>query len=144
MLVFSTLVDTLQTGLEKHLSLCHVKTNSHFFFLYFVDFFKRPLENKTIMEGVEVSFECEAEKKYPVSWFKGNEIVNPSSKFKIETHGNTVHKLTIQPTTLEDKGKYCIKMKDISCCAELDVKGNTLHHLIVCLHIHPCFNEVNT
>ncbi|CAC5372593.1 TTN [Mytilus coruscus] len=89
-------------------------------------FFKRPLENKTIMEGVEVSFECEAEKTYnvayPVAWFKDNHEINSTSKFKKETIDNKVHKLTIQPTTLEDKGKYWIKVKDISSCADLDVK----------------------
>lgn len=85
------------------------------------------------MEGVKVSFECEAENSYhvayPVAWFKDNHEIKPLPKFKIETPDNKVHKLTIQPTTLEDKGKYWIKIKDISSCAHLDVKGNSLQHL---------------
>ncbi|CAC5399888.1 MYBPC1 [Mytilus coruscus] len=88
-------------------------------------FFKPPLKDKTIMEGVEVSFECEAEKPFPVAWFKDNILVNDSSKFKIETLQNKVHKLTIRPTSIKDKGKYRIQMKDksdITCCADLDVK----------------------
>ncbi|CAG2234249.1 TTN [Mytilus edulis] len=89
-------------------------------------FFKRPLVDKTTMEGVEVSFECEAEKPDPVVWFKDNNEVLPSSEFIINTLNNTCHKLTIVQPNLADKGKYgikCIKKKDISSCADLDVKG---------------------
>ncbi|CAG2223807.1 LRRK2 [Mytilus edulis] len=77
------------------------------------------------MEGVEVSFECEAEKPDPVVWFKDNNEVLPSSEFIINTLNNTFHKLTIVQPNLADKGKYgiqCIKKKDISSCADLDVK----------------------
>lgn len=95
------------------------------FFLYFQAFFKRQLENKTIMEGINVQFECEAEKPYPVVWFKDNMQVMESSRFQIKTHEN-FHILTIHSTTLEDKGTYRIQMNDMSCDADLDVKGNSM------------------
>ncbi|VDI31357.1 Hypothetical predicted protein [Mytilus galloprovincialis] len=84
--------------------------------------FKRPLENKTIMEGVDVSFECEVEKADHVAWFKDGDRVYPSSRLKIETLDNTVHKLTILQSKFEDEGKYSMRISDISSCAELDVK----------------------
>lgn len=84
------------------------------------------------MEGLEVSFECEAEKPFPIAWFKDNILVNDSSKFKIEILHNKVHKLTIRMTKMEDKGKYRIQMidkPDITCCSDLDVKGNLIRHI---------------
>lgn len=106
----------------------HKKNTINFiFYFYFLAFFKRPLVDKTTMESVEVSFECEAEKPYPVVWFKDNNEVLPSSKFIINTLNYKFHKLTIVQPNLADKGKYsikCIRKKDISSCADLDVKGN--------------------
>lgn len=92
-------------------------------FSYFEDLFKRKLENKTILEGEKVTFECETEKPYQVKWYRGGNEISPSSNMKIESLQCRVHKLTILKTTLEDKGKYEIKIKDTSIGAILDVKG---------------------
>ncbi|CAC5379158.1 TTN [Mytilus coruscus] len=97
-------------------------------------FFKRPLEDTKIMEGIDVSFECEAEKPYSVEWFKDNNRISLSSKFKISKLDNNVHKLTILKTELEDKGKYRIQIKDkstVSTAADLDVKGNSILQFLV-------------
>ncbi|VDI72010.1 Hypothetical predicted protein [Mytilus galloprovincialis] len=88
-------------------------------------FFQLPLKDKTIMEGLDVNFECKAEKPFPITWFKDNMLINDSSKFKIEILHNKVHKLTIRTTTVEDKGTYRIQLKDktdITCCGDLEVK----------------------
>ncbi|CAC5358503.1 unnamed protein product [Mytilus coruscus] len=84
--------------------------------------FKRPLKDKTIMEGLEVSFECEVENPYPVVWYKDNKEVYPSSDIKIDSLQQTVHKLTILQTTLKNKGRYEIKINNILSGANLDVK----------------------
>ncbi|CAC5370507.1 unnamed protein product [Mytilus coruscus] len=74
------------------------------------------------MEGEKISFECEADIPYPVEWFKDDVLLKPSARLKIETLNGNVHKLTILQTTSDDKGKYSIKMKDISSSADLVVK----------------------
>ncbi|XP_052093481.1 uncharacterized protein LOC127729668 isoform X1 [Mytilus californianus] len=85
--------------------------------------FIRSLKNEMIMEGLEVSFDCEAEQSYTAVWYKDGHEVKSSSNIKIATMQNgKVHKLNILMTTIEDKGKYEIKMKDILNGAVLDVK----------------------
>ncbi|CAG2258145.1 unnamed protein product [Mytilus edulis] len=81
------------------------------------------------MEGLELSFECELEKPYPVTWYKDNKEVYPSSVIKIDSQQQTVHKLTILQTTLENKGRYEIKINNILSSADLDVKHPKRKHL---------------
>ncbi|CAC5370508.1 unnamed protein product [Mytilus coruscus] len=83
--------------------------------------FKRELENKTVMEGAEVTFECEADNPNPVIWYKKGSEISPSSNVKIEALYGRVHKLTILQTTLEDEGRYEIKIKDTFSGAILEV-----------------------
>lgn len=77
------------------------------------------------MEGMEISFECEAELSYPVEWFKDDDLLIPSSRLIIETLYSNVHKLTILQTTPADTGTYCVKMNEKSSSADLVVKGNS-------------------
>ncbi|CAG2227944.1 unnamed protein product [Mytilus edulis] len=81
----------------------------------------RPLENVTIMEGLDTVLECETEEENrPVQWFKnGKEISNQSDKIRMT--GN-LHNLTILQTSLDDSGTYTVKTKGRTSHAELTVK----------------------
>ncbi|CAC5423659.1 unnamed protein product [Mytilus coruscus] len=84
--------------------------------------FKQQLQSKTIMEGLGVIFECEIEKQYPVEWFKDERKVHDSSNITIDAPKERVYRLTILKTTLENKGKYEIKINNVTSGADLDVK----------------------
>lgn len=76
------------------------------------------------MEGLGVIFECEVVKQYPVEWFKDGKRINDSSNITIAAPQERVYRLTLLKTTLKNKGKYEIKINNITSDADLDVKGN--------------------
>ncbi|VDI65032.1 Hypothetical predicted protein [Mytilus galloprovincialis] len=81
----------------------------------------RPLENVTIMEGLDTVLECETEEENrPIQWFKnGKEISNQSDIIKMTGH---LHNLTILQTSLDDSGTYTVKTKGRTSHAVLTVK----------------------
>lgn len=94
-----------------------------------------------IMEGLEVTLECETEKAFPVMWYKDGKEINSLPNIKLMTIKST-YKLTILQTSLEDKGKYKIKINNISSDADLDVKGTDITFLLVArLYIYISINK---
>ncbi|XP_071150426.1 obscurin-like protein 1 [Mytilus edulis] len=84
--------------------------------------FKRQLENKTIMEGLDIQFECETVgKNTSVAWFKDG-ILTELDTEDTETLAGNIHKLTISPARIQDSGTYWIVKNDIRSEAVLDVK----------------------
>ncbi|CAG2199073.1 unnamed protein product [Mytilus edulis] len=81
----------------------------------------RPLENVTIMEGLDTILECETEEENcPVQWLKNDkEISNQSDRIKMI---GKIHRLTILQTSLEDSGTYTVKTKGRTSHAVLTVK----------------------
>ncbi|XP_071149142.1 uncharacterized protein [Mytilus edulis] len=87
--------------------------------------FKRPLENLTIMEGLDIQFDCETEDDNGyVEWYKdGVLIMMYTGNIKQETLPGNIYKLIISPATLHDSGRYRIEKNGISSEAVLDVKA---------------------
>ncbi|CAG2235183.1 unnamed protein product [Mytilus edulis] len=81
----------------------------------------RPLENVTIMEGLDTILECETEEENcPVQWLKNDEeISNQSDRIKMT---GKIHRLTLLQTSLEDSGTYTVKTKGRTSHAVLTVK----------------------
>ncbi|CAG2199551.1 unnamed protein product [Mytilus edulis] len=95
--------------------------------------FKRKLENITIMEGLDIQFECETEGDHSsVEWFKDDTPVKIEiGNIKMETLPGNIHKLTISPARLQDSGSYKIEKNGISSEAILDVKGTEVNWLFI-------------
>ncbi|VDI73379.1 Hypothetical predicted protein [Mytilus galloprovincialis] len=86
--------------------------------------FKRQLSNVTIMEGLDMQFECETEdKNNDVDWFKDDLLISSTSiNIKMETLPGHIYRLVISPATLQDNGSYRIEKNGICSEAVLDVK----------------------
>lgn len=95
-------------------------------YLFYIDMFRRPLVDVTIMEGLDTKFECETElENVPVQWFDNSEnIIDSSDRRQIHSFQERVHTLTISQTSLQDSGKYSINIKGCFYTVELNVKGN--------------------
>lgn len=96
--------------------------------VYLIALFGRPLQNVTIMEGLDAVFECETETEIsPVEWFKdGSMICNGIKNIITETLPGYKYRLTILNSSLQDSGNYSIKNNGIYSKAALDIKGNKL------------------
>ncbi|XP_064646233.1 titin-like [Lineus longissimus] len=59
-----------------------------------------------------VTFEAELNKpNVEVQWFKNDQPISPSPKYKIEAKGN-IHRLTVNDVNAEDDADYTMKVKD--------------------------------
>lgn len=89
--------------------------------------FKHPLENITIMEGLDVQLQCETEEENSsVKWCKDYHAINQDTKYrKIETLPGYIYRLKISPARLEDDGKYTIEKNKFKSSANLTITGNT-------------------
>ncbi|XP_017602265.1 PREDICTED: obscurin isoform X2 [Corvus brachyrhynchos] len=67
--------------------------------------FQDELTDKEATEGEAVTLHCKLSKSAPVEWKKGNMVLKPSEKYKIEQEGPVVE-LTIQDLDLADAGDY--------------------------------------
>ncbi|CAG2194445.1 unnamed protein product [Mytilus edulis] len=86
--------------------------------------FKQPLTTETVMEGLNVQFECETEEdSSSVQWFKDDTpITFDTENVKMETLPGHIYKLSISPASLQDSGRYRIEKNMIRSEAILDVK----------------------
>ncbi|XP_071285988.1 obscurin-like, partial [Agelaius tricolor] len=82
--------------------------------------FQEELMNKEATEGEAVTLHCKLSKPAPVEWKKGNMVVKPSEKYKIEQEGPFVE-LTIQDLDLADAGDYSCVCGDRQTTAALAV-----------------------
>ncbi|CAC5373142.1 TTN [Mytilus coruscus] len=91
--------------------------------------FKRQLDNITIMEGLDIQFDCETEEENSsVEWFKDNVLIKMNTKnIKMEKLPGNIHKLTISPARLKDSGRYRIEKNGINSEAVLEVKGDKVN-----------------
>ncbi|PKK31959.1 obscurin, cytoskeletal calmodulin and titin-interacting RhoGEF, transcript variant X13 [Columba livia] len=67
--------------------------------------FQEELLNKEATEGEAVTLHCKLSKSAPVEWRKGNRVLKPSAKYKIEQEGPFAE-LVIQDLDLADAGDY--------------------------------------
>ncbi|VDI76702.1 Hypothetical predicted protein [Mytilus galloprovincialis] len=99
------------------------------------DMFRRPLVDVTIMEGLDTQFEFETEEEnVPVQWFYNRKkIVESTERRQIPRLQGRIHTLTILQTSLEDCGKYSIKIKGFDKIVDLNVKEmpKTIKHMSV-------------
>lgn len=84
--------------------------------------FQEELMNKEATEGEAVTLHCKLSKSAPVEWKKGNMVLKPSEKYKIEKEGPFVE-LTIQDLELADAGDYSCVCGDRQTTAALAVNG---------------------
>ncbi|CAC5377872.1 unnamed protein product [Mytilus coruscus] len=93
--------------------------------------FKRPLKNITIIEGLDMQFDCETEEhNSSVEWYKDDVLIMMNTaNIKKETFPGNIHTLTISPARLQDSGRFRIEKNGISSEAVLDVKGNKVNCL---------------
>ncbi|XP_021393666.2 obscurin isoform X15 [Lonchura striata] len=82
--------------------------------------FQEELMNKEATEGEAVTLHCKLSKAAPVEWKKGNMVLKPSEKYKIEQEGPFVE-LTIQDLDLADAGDYSCVCGDRQTTAALAV-----------------------
>uniref|UniRef100_A0A674HJ43 Obscurin n=1 Tax=Taeniopygia guttata TaxID=59729 RepID=A0A674HJ43_TAEGU len=84
--------------------------------------FQEELMNKEATEGEAVTLHCKLSKSAPVEWKKGNTVLKPSEKYKIEQEGPFAE-LTIQDLDLADAGDYSCVCGDRQTTAALAVNG---------------------
>ncbi|XP_041899175.1 obscurin isoform X8 [Corvus kubaryi] len=82
--------------------------------------FQDELTDKEATEGEAVTLHCKLSKSAPVEWKKGNMVLKPSEKYKIEQEGPVVE-LTIQDLDLADAGDYSCVCGDRQTTAALTV-----------------------
>ncbi|XP_068862353.1 obscurin isoform X16 [Aphelocoma coerulescens] len=82
--------------------------------------FQDELTDKEATEGEAVTLHCKLSKSAPVEWKKGNMVLKPSEKYKIEQEGPFVE-LTIQDLDLADAGDYSCVCGDRQTTAALTV-----------------------
>ncbi|XP_068862358.1 obscurin isoform X21 [Aphelocoma coerulescens] len=84
--------------------------------------FQDELTDKEATEGEAVTLHCKLSKSAPVEWKKGNMVLKPSEKYKIEQEGPFVE-LTIQDLDLADAGDYSCVCGDRQTTAALTVNA---------------------
>uniref|UniRef100_A0A803VK92 Obscurin, cytoskeletal calmodulin and titin-interacting RhoGEF n=1 Tax=Ficedula albicollis TaxID=59894 RepID=A0A803VK92_FICAL len=82
--------------------------------------FQEELMNKEATEGEAVTLHCKLSKPAPVEWKKGNVVLKPSEKYKVEQEGPFVE-LTIRDLDLADAGDYSCVCGDRQTTAALAV-----------------------
>lgn len=78
--------------------------------------------NREATKGEAVTLHCKLSKSAPVEWKKGNMVLKPSEKYKIEQEGPFVE-LTIKDLDLADAGDYSCVCGDRQTTAALTVNG---------------------
>lgn len=84
--------------------------------------FQEELTNKEATEGEAVTLRCKLSKSAPAEWKKGNVVLKPSEKYKIEQEGPFVE-LTVRDLDLADAGDYSCVCGDRQTTAALAVNG---------------------
>ncbi|XP_010016327.1 PREDICTED: obscurin-like, partial [Nestor notabilis] len=84
--------------------------------------FQEEMLNKEATEGEAVTLHCKLSKSAPVEWRKGNMVLKPSEKYKIEQEGPFVE-LMIRDLDLADAGDYSCVCGDQQTTAALAVNG---------------------
>ncbi|XP_010078143.1 PREDICTED: obscurin, partial [Pterocles gutturalis] len=82
--------------------------------------FQEEMLNKEATEGEAVTLHCKLSKAAPVEWRKGNTILKPSEKYKIEQEGPFAE-LVIRDLDLADAGYYSCVCGDQQTTAALTV-----------------------
>lgn len=84
--------------------------------------FQEEMLNKEATEGEAVTLHCKLSKSAPVEWRKGNRVLRPSAKYKIEQEGPFAE-LVIRDLDLADAGDYSCVCGDQQTTAALTVNG---------------------
>uniref|UniRef100_A0A663M3I2 Obscurin n=1 Tax=Athene cunicularia TaxID=194338 RepID=A0A663M3I2_ATHCN len=82
--------------------------------------FQEEVLNKEATEGEAVTLHCKLSKSAPVEWRKGNKVLKPSEKYKIEQEGPFAE-LMIRDLDLADAGNYSCVCGDQQTTAALTV-----------------------
>ncbi|XP_050565252.1 LOW QUALITY PROTEIN: obscurin [Cygnus atratus] len=82
--------------------------------------FQEEMVNKEATEGEAVALHCKLSKSAPVEWRKGNKVLKPSEKYKIEQEGPFAE-LIIQDLDLTDAGDYSCVCGDQQTTATLTI-----------------------
>ncbi|XP_010188966.1 PREDICTED: obscurin-like, partial [Mesitornis unicolor] len=82
--------------------------------------FQEEMLNKEATEGQAVTLHCKLSKSAPVEWRKGNMVLKPSEKYKLEQEGPCAE-LTIRDLDLVDAGDYSCVCGDQRTTAALTV-----------------------
>ncbi|XP_035173163.1 obscurin isoform X5 [Oxyura jamaicensis] len=82
--------------------------------------FQEEMVNKEATEGEAVALHCKLSKSAPVEWRKGNKVLKPSEKYKIEQEGPFAE-LIIQDLDLTDAGDYSCVCGDQQTTAALTI-----------------------
>uniref|UniRef100_A0A8C0EE14 Obscurin n=1 Tax=Bubo bubo TaxID=30461 RepID=A0A8C0EE14_BUBBB len=82
--------------------------------------FQEEVLNKEATEGEAVTLHCKLSKSAPVEWRKGNKVLKPSEKYKIEQEGPFAE-LMIRDLDLADAGDYSCVCGDQQTTAALTV-----------------------
>ncbi len=85
--------------------------------------FVHPLQDILVKQLPTTStFECELSKTVNVQWYKGDQPIRRSHKYKTIQEGY-VHKLVIKDVDGKDEGDYTIIAKDTKSKAYLTING---------------------
>ena len=90
----------------------------------------RPLKNMTIDEKETANFKCQVSKtNVKAKWFKDGKQLTAKDGYEIAVN-KTIHTLSLDDVTVEDSGRYTIKVEDKESAANLVVEGtNQLYRL---------------
>lgn len=116
--------------------------------------FQEEMLDKEATEGQAVTLHCKLSKSAPVEWRKGNKVLKPSEKYKIEQEGPFAE-LVIQDLDSADAGDYSCVCGNQQTTATLTVNGKkkkrnsqhtflhsfspTASDLSALSHFHPCW-----
>lgn len=84
--------------------------------------FQEEMLDKEATEGQAVTLHCKLSKSAPVEWRKGNKVLKPSEKYKIEQEGPFAE-LVIQDLDSADAGDYSCVCGNQQTTATLTVNG---------------------
>ena len=102
-----------------------------------------PLENVTVYENDEATFECTTSKpKANITWTFDDKPINSDNKYTIDSSSETL-RLVINNCLKKDEGSYQCKINDRKTNAQLFVKGKIKHGFLlisgVCLSFQLSF-----
>uniref|UniRef100_A0A915I7E4 Ig-like domain-containing protein n=1 Tax=Romanomermis culicivorax TaxID=13658 RepID=A0A915I7E4_ROMCU len=94
---------------EGHLTVEEKLTKEEISALKFI----RSLTDKTVTEGSHISLEIEVEgKPKSIKWYKNGRSLNESEKIRIEKLSESVFKLMIMNTSVDDQGDYRVVVEN--------------------------------
>ena len=95
-------------------------------YLCILDYFITSLDNKEVLEGYDVKFECEViEENTTAIWYKDGKELMSSESHVISTCGKK-HCLEIVTADVSDAGIYSVNINNRERCAQLKITGIVL------------------